>query len=175
MPIGKTLFALIMLGLAGCASPGIQVRLLVSSGEKILVNMPQGTVVGNDVKEVKIKAASFLTNPEKKQGIYAFGFNLMANAALKSVKVEDVTDSKAVTMVEDNDPKLQGVAWTYTSPPFSPDDKSLGWLHEIDESLRVYCFWITLSDGRQLKVYHVVYYAPFMKAGMRHALGLDTQ
>lgn len=175
MPIGKTLFALIMLGLAGCASPGIQVRLLVSSGEKIVVNMPQGTVVGNDVKEVEIKAASFLTNPEKKQGIYAFGFNLMANAALKSVKVEDVTDSKAITMVEDNDPKLQGVAWTYTSPPFSPDDKSLRWLHEIDESLRVYCFWITLSDGRQLKVYRVVYYAPFMKAGMRHALGLDVQ
>jgi len=173
MSFGKPLFALILLGLAGCASPGIQVRVLVSGGEKITVNMPGGTVVGRDSKELKIIAATFLTSAKSKNGVYVFGFHLFADLAVKSVKVEDVTDAKALTMVEDNAPKMNGREWSYTSPSLSPDDKQLGWVHEIDESLRVYCFRITLNDGRQLKIYHVVYYSPFMKAMIRRVLDIE--
>jgi hypothetical protein len=174
MSSGKILIALLVIGLAGCASQAPSVKLRIAGGEKITVDLGRGGVVGGENKDVKIEAAGIVPNATSKQVVFFFGVVFKTGGVPKSVKVEDVTEDAAVPMIEDSHPKLAGKAWRWSSPPVSPDNISLRWIHEIDESFRVYRFTIVLSDDRQIVVHHAVFYPAFVKMRMRHDLGLET-
>jgi predicted GH43/DUF377 family glycosyl hydrolase len=171
MSFGKLFLALLLVGLSGCASQTPSVRLLTSGGEKITVDLSRKGAVGPENKDLNVLGAAFLASPQQKKGIYAFALQLKSDVVLRGVKVEDVTETKARLMVDDTSPKVTGRKWTWSSPPVAPDDSSLAWVQNIDESFRVYRFTIVLADGRQIVMHHTGYYPPFVKARMRVDLG----
>lgn len=164
--------ALLIAGFAGCAAQAPAVKLRIAGGEKIMVDLGRGGVIEGESKEVKVGVAGFMTNTQAKKGFYVFGLELKTMPALISMKVEDVTDDNVVLLVDDRSPKLAGRIWRWATPLQSPDEKTLRWIQEIDDSFRVYRFTIALSDGRQLVLHHAAFYPAFAKEHMKFELGL---
>jgi len=135
------------------------------------VDLGRGGVVGGENKDVKIGTAGFLTNTQQRKGVYVFGIEFKNAATPRSVKIDDVTDDRVLPMVDDSDAKVAGRIWRWTCPPIALDDAMLKWIREIDDSFRVYRILIILGDGRQVKLYHAVFYPAFAKERIRKELG----
>ena len=169
----RNLLIALLLGLSGCATQGPSVKLMISGGEKITLDMSRGGVVGPEIKELKVGSAGYLLNSKEKKGFYIFSIEFKADVKPQSIKIEDVSDKKAQILVDDPAPKLTGRIWRHDCPPVGPDDPGMGWVHEIDDSFRTYRYSVTLSDGRFLSFYHVAFYPSFSKIHFRKELGLD--
>lgn len=160
---------------AGCASQLSAVRLRVAGGQRIIVDMQRGGLVEGEKREVKVRMGGFMLNSEGKNGIYLFTLEFNAGDIPRLVKIEDVSDDKARILIEDQAPKLLKQIWAWKSEPQSPTAESLQWIHEIDDSFRVFRFTVELVDGRKFVQHQVSYYPAFVKARICKGLGLDAQ
>jgi len=175
MSFEKLLLAALLVIFAGCAtSQAPSVRIRTSSGEKITVDMSRGGAVGPESKDLKITAAMFEINPKIKKGLYVFGIDFKTEAMPRSIKVEDVSDEKARTLVDESNLKIEKRAWRFACQPMGLEEKTLRWVHEIDESFRVYRFTVTYDDGRLVEQYHATFYPSFAKAYLLHQLSAET-
>ena len=93
----------------------------------------------------------------------------------RSIRVEDVSDRQAVLLVNDTQPAAKEGAWLWVGPPLSADAPSLQWLHEIDDSFRVYMFKIVLEDGREISLCRAIYYSNFLKANVLKQLEAEDK
>lgn len=173
MPFGKILIVLCVLGLAGCTSPGPSARITVAGGQKVIVSMSTGKVEGSDNEYFKVGSAAFLTNKTQKQGTYVFSMLFNEGAVPQSIKIEDVSESKAQLIVDDMKPVLANRTWHFICKPIGADDASMKWIHDIDDSFRVYLFSVTLTNGRVISIYHAVLYPSFLKAHLLRELGVE--
>jgi len=173
MPFGKKLIVLCVLGLVGCTSAGPSARVTVAGGQKVTVSMATGRVEGSENQYFKVETATFLTNKVKKQGTYVFRIAFFGDAVPESIKIEDVSENKALLMVQDTKPAMVGREWHYVCEPVGLDDVSAKWIHDIDDSFRIYLFTVTLKDGQVIPVYHAALYPGFLKIHLRRELGVD--
>ena len=165
------LFPLIVL--VGCNMPMAQIKVSVAGGERLTANMPHGNIQGEQETEVQIVMATFLTDPAQKHGRYVFAADVKIATPLKSVRVEEVSGSKADVLIDDKDPKLMGKMnlWHGDSENMTYDNPRLFWLHDIDETFLVYRFIFTFADGKVVRLHHVAYFIPMVKAHVRKELG----
>ncbi len=177
-PVAPSLFptrllsaSLLLLGLAGCATGDIAMLAEIAGGEKIRVPFTKGGTEMTNLDGVQINTATFTLNPDKKI-LHVFEFTDSRNRPLRSVRVEDVSDATAVTLVEDAAPKsASGGRWRGEVPPVDLADSRLAWMATISNSLRVYRFTLTFADGRTLVLLQGSFYPAGMKAAVRQALG----
>ena len=155
-----------LLTFTACVGPAPQARIRISTGERVLVNLVDGTVEGYQSKDAKVIMARLIVSPKLKQGIYDAGLALSEGREVASVRLEDVTDMKAVVLLEDNAPTMQGKFWRKSSEPVDFEAESMKRMHEIDESFRVYAFHITFKDGHKVTLLHTTVYFPHIKAVM---------
>jgi hypothetical protein len=175
MSFGKPFFIALLVVFAGCTSSAPSVRIRISGGEKLMVDLARGGAIGPENEYLTIKAAGVLLNSKEKKVSQAFGIELKkTDPTLRRVKVEDVSEATSQPLVDDTNPEVKARGWRWIGPLMEPDDKSLTWIYNIDETFRVYRFTIVLSDGRELVIYHAAFYSPFMKFQLRTALGLET-
>jgi hypothetical protein len=174
MPLAKFLLVSLLVGFAGCASQMPLVKLRISGGERIMVEFPKGTVKGEENDDVMVDAAVFLVKPQFKKGNHCISVEFGKNATPQSVKVEDMTGDQAQLLIDDKNPKLTGRAWRCVCASLGPDDPSLQWLHDIDDSFCVYRITVVLTDGRQIVQHHAIVYPAYRKAQMRRDFGIDT-
>jgi hypothetical protein len=145
----------------------------VAGGEKIRVALARGATAPTTDDGVQIQVANFTVNKDKKI-VYVFAFNDSRGRALRSVRVDDVSDEAAVMLVDDAQPKLEPAGtWHRETEPLEFDDAKVGWFTTISNSLRVFRFTLTFSDGRKLVLHQGMLYPAVLKESVRRTFGLN--
>ena len=165
--LGETL----SVGLVGCATGTYEMLATVAGGEKIRVPLgANGAELANE-GGVQIRGATFTRGPEQKI-LYAFAFTDSRRRGLRQVRVEDVSDDKAVLLVDDAQPKSESDGtWHGVAEPLEFKDPRMSWIMTISNTLRVFRFTLTFSDGQTLVLHQGTFYSPAMKSLVRHTYG----
>ena len=165
------LLGLILLGVVGCATGDVSMVATISGGAKIRVPMgPNGAALTRE-GGVQINTAGFTLNPEKKF-VYVFEFTVEGNRPLRHVRVEDVSDETAVTLVDRADPVLSPTGqWRGESEPLSTGNGRLKWLATVSNSLRVVRFTLTFADGKTQVLHQGTVFPSGLKSTVRQAMG----
>ncbi|MFT3869962.1 MAG: hypothetical protein QM715_16045 [Nibricoccus sp.] len=167
------LLVLAVLALTACMAPGPQARIKISTGERVVVGLRDGRVEGFQSDVVKVLAARLMLNAQNKNGVYDLGLLFVDGAQPASILVEDVSDEKPVLVLRDDKPVLNQRIWHKTSEPVDLMSDSMKWMHDIDDSFRVYDFHITLQDGRKIRVLQASIYLGFFKSAMMQTINPD--
>lgn len=174
--IGKMKFlplVLFVLALTACVAPAPQARIRISTGERVVVNLRDGSVEGGQSKLVKVLASRFMVSAKAKNGIYELGLMFSPGAEPASIRVEDVTDEKTHLLLQDDSPTTEKGLWHKITDPVDLNATSMKWMHDIDDSFRVYAFHITLKDGQKITLRQASIYLGFFKTGMMQILAPD--
>jgi len=166
MSFQKFLSVVCLLALASCASPGPSARVTLADGRKLIVNLQDGRIAGEESKHMSVQTARFMYNVQQKQGKYVFVLYFPDGSVPTSIKIEDITGSKPEIMVQDQKPVLKDRIWFTGCPSLSLDDPSLKWMHDIDDSFRIYRFTVVLQDGTEIVLHQASVYPGFAKAGL---------
>ena len=167
----RTLAGLILLGVAGCATGDVSMVATIAGGEKIRVPIGANGAALTREGGVQINAASFTLNPEKKF-VYVFEFTIEGNRPLRHVRVEDVSDESAVTLIDRADPTLSAAGlWHGESEPLSTGNGRLKWLATVSNSLRVVRFTLTFADGKTQVLHQGTLFPAGLKSTVRQAMG----
>jgi len=162
---------LLSVGLVGCATGSFEMVATGAGGEKIRVPLGANGVEFTNEAGVQVRMASFAPNADKKI-VYEFVFTDHRKRGLRRVRVEDVSDDAAVNLADDAQPKgeLDGT-WRGGSEALEFNDPRMNWLATISNSLRVFRFTLTFSDGQTLVLHQGTLYPAAMKSAVRHAFG----
>jgi hypothetical protein len=174
MSFKKLLSVVCLLVLVGCATEAPTVRLTIAGGQKLIVSMKDGRVEGEQSKYMQVGMARFLYNLDKKQGSYTFVV-LFDGSVPASVTIEDVSDSKAVIMVQDQQPVLKEQVWHHECPSIGINDPSVAWMHDIDDSFRVYRFTVVLRDGQKVVLHYASTYPGYVKTNLIGAIEAEAK
>jgi hypothetical protein len=160
----RLLALLIILPVAGCSigttTGTVTLKMPISGGELVPVDFNRGSVVNSETDQIRIEKTLFSGGKDLK-GSYIFGFYEKKGGIPRRVVVEDVSDDEPTLWVDDRNPVLKNGHWEYSCPPVEYAEKSLRWLREIDNSVRIYRFTIEQGDGPALVLYEpAVFPAP---------------
>ena len=156
--------------LAGCSIVHSTIRLPIAGGGTAVFSFNKNGAIPAENSEVKIERAAFDVASKAKDGKYIFAFSEKRGGIPVRVKVEDVTEDPIVTWVDDGHPQLKKGRWEWSSQPISLDDKTLGWLHNIDPSIRVYRFTIINQDGKTVVLDNASTYSSDVKEFVKKEL-----
>jgi hypothetical protein len=158
--------------LGGCGSVGGDISLLatVSGGENIRVPIKRGGVPSTVEDGLKVDAAGFTLNADKKV-VYMFDLSDARGRALQSVRIEDVSDAAPVLLVEDAKAVWTNGHWRTTSRPFEASEPVLSWMSTITNTLRVFRITLTFADGKTRVLHQGAMYPNFVKAAVRRTWG----
>jgi hypothetical protein len=166
----------VVLCCGGCATGDYAYVTRISSGEKIQIPLARGTPLRPKQGTIEIMYAGMRPNmvPQNKQMIYFFGFLEKSGKPPRSIRVEDVSDEKAVLMVEDLNPVLKDkIKWGMESKPIPAGDPLLQWVTYVDDAMRVFQFTIIDSEGKKIVLNQGWYVPAWAKPAVRHAIGMD--
>jgi hypothetical protein len=166
-----------LVGLAGCLAPGmgsISMNPTIAGGEKVRLDFDgKGQVVPDENEDIRLDPPILRVDAAKKQVLYNFGLTEKNHQAPKKIVVEDVTDDVAVTWAVDAQPDLVKGRWTWATRQFDPTDKIIPWVYQLDGSVRIFQFTITMADGRTLVMHSATNYPAMVKSYYRILLGID--
>ncbi|MFT3783908.1 MAG: hypothetical protein QM790_18000 [Nibricoccus sp.] len=161
---------LVLLACSGCVAPEPQARIRIAGGERVVVNLRGGKVEGSQSKFAQVLGARLMVNAEKHETVYQFGLAFEPGSEPTKIVVEDVTEDHAEVLFKDDKPQLKDSRWITTTAPVDINSPSLKWLHDIDDSFRVYRFSITLRDGQQISLLNAAIYLGFFKTGLMQTI-----
>lgn len=76
--------------------------------------------------------------------VFTFGMSVKQNAEPNHIKVEDVTDDNALTIVDDTSPKPENGYWKANADPVLITRESVPWLYDTEPTIKI--FRITIED-----------------------------
>lgn len=160
-----------MLGITGCATGDVAMLATIAGGQKIRVPLTRGGAELVNAGGVQINSATFSVNADKKI-VFVFEFTDSRKRALRNVRVDDVSDHAAAPLVDSAQPTLSATGqWRGASEPLALSDHRLGWMATLPNSLRVFRFTLTFSDGQTLVLHQGSLFPSPMKSAVRQALG----
>jgi hypothetical protein len=86
---------------------------------------------------------------------------------LNMIRIEDVSDSAPLIMVNDVAPQLEDGKWTETAGLMDVSGPSVRWLFQANESVRVFRITMNAMDGQSEVLYQGVLYTPASKEAIR--------
>jgi hypothetical protein len=86
---------------------------------------------------------------------------------LNMIRIEDVSDSAPLIMVNDVAPQLDDGKWTETAGLMDVSGPSVRWLFQANDSVRVFRITINEMDGQNAVLYQGVQYTPASKEAIR--------
>ena len=86
---------------------------------------------------------------------------------LSTLRIEEVSDSAPLLLVNDVAPQLEGGKWTENAGLIPISSTNIRWLYEPKESLRLFRFTISEPDGRSYVLYQGAQYSPSSKEALR--------
>ena len=156
---------------SSCATGDVAMMANVSGGQKIRVELGRNGVPLVSEDGVQINTATFAPNADKKI-VFVFEFTDGRSRALRSVRVEDVSEETPVLMVESVQPKLSATGqWRGETDPLTLSDRRLGWLATLPNTLRVYRFTLIFSEGKSLILQQGTFFPAAVKSAVRQSLG----
>jgi hypothetical protein len=158
--------------LAGCATGEYTYTTRLADGQRMTFEMVKGRVTPGRSDGFETLIPRFEPDGKQKRLQFAFAFSAEGAPAFKHVRVEDMSEAKAVVLVEDAAPRLTSGVWIGHSAWYPADAPELHWITYLDDSFKVYRFTITLNDGRTIVLHQGFMVAGFMKAMLRQMLGM---
>jgi hypothetical protein len=157
----------------GCGSTSPGPSILISGGQSVSLGR-QGTgfkPAEND--RVVITDAGLQTVNLDGNYYLRWAFSIQPKQAteLTAIRIEDVTDSAPLLLVNDVAPQLDGGKWTENAGLMELSSASLRWLFAPKETVRVFRCTITEVDGRSYVLYQGVWYSPAAKNAIRAVVG----
>ncbi len=158
-------------GVVGCASGDVSMLAPIAGGQKIRVALTRNGAELVNEGGVQINSATFSLNADKKI-VYAFEFTDSRKRALRTVRVEDVSDAAPTPLVESAQPTLSATGqWRGESEPLGLSDRRLSWMATIPNSVRVYRFTLSFAEGQTLVIHQGTLFPAQMKSAVRQTLG----
>jgi len=168
---GRGLASLILLALAGCTGVAdFNYITTVSGGERIEVPITRGMPAPGRADGLTVTTAMFFVHPAGRKPSLAFEFVSDRPREIKSVRIEDVSESVPVLVLEDPEAKLTGQRWRGITAPFTSVTPPVEWLAYLDDTNRVYRFTVIDADGRRIVMHQLARFPGWMKGGIRQLL-----
>lgn len=164
-----------VLMLGGCATGEYTYATTIGTGERLVFPLVNGSPAKAKKGSIEVLNASLIPNPNpaEHKHIFLFVFAEADGVPPKSVVVEDVTDRELIVMVDDQAPKLaENNHWRGTSKLLTGEDREVEWLGQLGDTMRVYRFTVTKSDGKQVVLHQGWMIPGRLKAPLRKAFGL---
>lgn len=158
---------------SGCNTGEVKAVVPISGGGKITVPLTKEGPAPGEAEGYRIEVAALQPGKQANEAFYGFGLVAAHEPALQRIQIEDISDEKAVTLIDEKDPKFVNRRWVASTEPITAEDPRLKWVMQITLSMRVYHVTLTLADGRTAAFNHVTTYPPFIKAAIRAKLGLN--
>lgn len=143
----------------------------IAGGQKIRVPLTRGGAELVNEGGVQINAATFSLNADKKI-VFVFEFTDSRKRALRSVRIDDVSDDTPALFVESAQPAPSATGqWRGESTPMGLGDRRLGWMATLPNSLRVFRFTLTFVDGQTLVIHQGSLFPAPVKSAVRQTFG----
>ena len=157
---------------AGCVSKEFTYRTRIAGGQVMNFTIVAGRTQLAEEDGVKILEAATRPDDERKKLVYSFRFSdASATRTWQSVRVEDVTEDAPILIHEDLQPKLVDRQWSALTRKFDADDPALRWVFYVNDSVRIYRFTMTATDGRKIVLYQATMVPAFIKGAIRSMYG----
>ncbi len=98
---------------------------------------------------------------------WSFAMRPKQAAVLSAVRIEDVSDPTPLLLVNDVAPQVDAGKWTENAGLMELSSSSVRWLFEPKETVRIFRFTISDSDGQRDVLYQAVQYTPASKEAIR--------
>jgi hypothetical protein len=121
--------------------------------------------------DISIVVARFTFDPAEKVVFHMFAFTDKSGRLPRHVKVEDVTESEPVVLVDDAQPKLEKNLWHGVSEKMGAGDPRLKWVMTVDNAIMIYRFTIVTADGKTVVIHQGAPCPAVAKFAIRHAFG----
>jgi hypothetical protein len=125
-------------------------RVTTAEGEVIDVPMtPHPVNVSDGVVRVFLFQFAPITLPDGAKRLeIKCNAEFIGGAKPESIVARDITEAPIMTLFDVRSPPLeQGRVWMGKTPPLGPSDDLIRFMGNIDNSIRIYRFTFTLSDG----------------------------
>jgi hypothetical protein len=128
----------------------------ILGSEKIMAETERGMPLPAEKDGIKISVAAFMVG----DGKLIFTFGLTSANELTSVVVEDVTESKASVLVEDNAPTLKNGYWKGNAIPLPLSKSGVPWVFTRGDTTKVFRVTaVPKSESRKLVLYQPAVYS----------------
>jgi hypothetical protein len=151
--------------LTGCASSPSRLSVPIAGGQTVRLER-QGTEF-KDAENERIIVTQATLQAVNLDGENYLRWNFVITpkqtTTLNMIRIEDVSDSAPLLMVNDVAPQLDGGKWTETAGLMDVSGPSVRWLFQANESVRVFRVTINEMDGQSAVLYQGVHYTPAAK------------
>jgi hypothetical protein len=139
----------------GCGSSSGGAGGAAESGQ----GKPAYTPVQNERFAVTTMELSAILLDNQKYARWTFGIKLRQPVQLRSIRIEDVTEGSAVSLVNDQAPQVQEGAWTGYTGAIEPSASALPWLFDSVPAKRTFRFTVTDLNGQDSVLDQTVTYS----------------
>jgi hypothetical protein len=138
----------------------------ISGGQTVKCPVTDGGPIPADNGIYKIVGAGFGMDKEGKEPVIFFGFNFSVQkpVPVTRVVVEDVTDEKAVLLVDDNSPKIESLLWTGKAAEQKVSKSTTPWLFDKKPTIKIFRFTISAAGSPATVMYQPAWYPVQTKA-----------
>ena len=162
-------FLLPAIWLTGCASSPSRVSVPIAGGQAVELARqgPGFKQAENDrgaITDASLQAVNLNGNNYVR---WRFAISPKQASGLSSVRVEDVSDSAPLLLVNDVAPQIDSGQWTANAGLMDLSSAGVRWLFEPKESVRVFRFTINEPDGQNGVLYQAVQFTPALKEAIR--------
>jgi hypothetical protein len=158
-----------MVWLTGCASSPSRLSVPIAGGQTVqLERQGTGFKHAENDRVIITEASLEAVNLDGKNYLrWNFVITPKQTTTLNLIRIEDVSDSAPLIMVNDVAPQLDAGKWTETAGLMDVSGPSVRWLFQANDSVRVFRITINEMDGQSAVLYQGVQYTPASKEAIR--------
>jgi hypothetical protein len=162
-------FVLPLVWLTGCASSPSSLSVPIAGGQTVrLERQGIGFKHAENDRIIVTEASLEVVNLDGENYLrWNFAITPKQATTLNMIRIEDVSDSTPLIMVNDVAPQLEAGKWTETAGLMDVSGPSVRWLFQTNESVRVFRITINEMDGQSATLYQGVKYTPASKEAIR--------
>jgi hypothetical protein len=155
--------------LTACTSSSSRLSTTIAGGQNVVLER-QGTGLKpaeNNrviVSDASLQAVNLDGNHYVR---WSFAVGPKQALILSTIRIEEVSDSAPLLLVNDVAPQLDAGKWTETAGLMDLSSTSVRWLFDPKETVRIFRFRISEPDGQSYVLYQGVRYSPAAKEAIR--------
>jgi hypothetical protein len=162
-------FVLPLIWLTGCRSPSSHVSVPVAGAQDVVLER-QGAGL-KQAENDRVAVAQPGLQAVSLDGVHyvrwSFAISPKQATTLSTIKIDDVSDSQPLLLVNDVAPQLDAGRWSEIAGLMDLSSGGVRWLFEPRETVRTFRFTISEPDGQSYVLYQVAPYSPASKEAIR--------